>query len=96
MILAKEREVTCQICGKVFKTSFSRVSYCSKECANIATRKRMKEINLIRKSKYKTEKERIKIEEQRARAKESISKIEAVAKEAKAQGMSYGQYVAKR
>lgn len=34
----KYRDVTCEVCGKVFRTHFSRSKYCSDECRKIAKR----------------------------------------------------------
>ncbi|MBO5068993.1 MAG: hypothetical protein J6C37_01315 [Roseburia sp.] len=75
------REVKkCSICGKHFITNKSRVVCCSPECQ----KKRNKEIQNEARRKYVSQKE----------PKKKKKTLEEISVEARAAGMTYGQYVA--
>ena len=76
---------TCTICGKEYTTTGTRSKACSKECRKILT----KSYYSYYKKPYDREK---KNESTRKAAGQSLQEI---ASEAKAAGMSYGNYLAR-
>lgn len=76
------REVKkCAVCGKHFITNRSRVVCCSPECQ----KKRDKELQSAANRKYVSQKE----------TKKKEKTLAELSVEARAAGMTYGQYVAK-
>jgi hypothetical protein len=84
------KQVTCPICGEKFIPSKANRVYCSTECQRYARNAQCKENN----DKYRAEQQA----EREKRIKERFigySKITAICIAAKAEGLSYGQYVGK-
>lgn len=72
---------SCNNCGKLFETNSKRTVYCSEECKKEKTR----ELDRIRHKSNVAEKNKY---------KGSTQKVVDIAVEARAHGMSYGQYAA--
>ena len=84
------KQVTCHICGEKFIPSKANRVYCSEECQRYARNGKCKEHNDKVRAEQQAERER--------RIKERFigySKIAAICIAAKAEGLSYGQYVGK-
>ena len=74
--------VSCDVCGKTFAARNSTARYCSEDCRRMyeKKRKRLSEI------KHKV----------KERARSSAAAIGEVINSAAAQGLSYGEYVARK
>lgn len=75
----------CKWCGKEFVPTCHKNVYCSQMCAYEQSKENQKSSRLIANRKAK---------EHEVRIRNNQEKIVNIAKEAKAHGMSYGQYVA--
>ena len=75
----------CKVCGKEFIPNTHHNVYCSQMCAYEHSKENQKSSRLIANRKAK---------EHEVRIRNNQEKIVNIAKEAKAHGMSYGQYVA--
>lgn len=77
------KDVECPVCGKVFQTNRYK-KYCSKECGL-----KMKRIGDKRRA---AQRKRLKEEQSRQKPNTGIIDVETLAR---AEGLSYGKYVAK-
>ena len=76
----------CPVCGKEFTPSRAWSVYCSKECANVKARERVRESNAKRKNRTVVgEKPVMSTHQERV----NISSL------GREEGLSYGEYVAK-
>lgn len=76
----------CRCCKKKFSTKRMNQYYCSEECATKAKLKYQREYEAEKKKKEKSDK----------KPKKKINELTRMAIEARAAGMTYGQYVAKQ
>lgn len=78
----KRITASCDVCGKTFVTRCATARYCSGDCRQMGEKKR-KQLSEI---KHKV----------KERARSSAAAINEVVNSAAAQGLSYGEYVAKK
>ena len=76
----------CEVCGEAFQANSTKRKYCSDACYKKANREKQKERKYVEAKELETSiKERF----------PGYSKIAAICVAAKAEGLSYGQYVGK-
>lgn len=87
-------EKVCAICGKTFAGRRGKNKYCSAECRKEVDRRRSAERKAIHPGKEDEEMSAREAKEARRRA--SLAHLGELNREAKAAGLSYGQYMAQK
>lgn len=87
-----QRNVKCEICGKVFLTHLAEKVTCGRECQHERSKRLSREYDRSRREAILNG---TYVKPERKRAQQNkIATVEEVQKKAKEAGMSYGQYMA--